>query len=330
MTTASVAGTTGEDRSDYTREESRAIRKRSLRLLGSLVSPLRWQLVLAGAVLVVSTALRVAGPALIAFGLNQALPQVIDHGDWMPTFMIVAVYLVAGAGGAALIGWYAVVSARLTQAVLLDLRKRIFVHTQRLSLEFHESYTSGRIISRQTSDLDSIRELLDGGLNELVSGVLYGAFTLVALLLIDWRSGVVLAVAGIPLFFLMRWFYLNSQRAYRESRVVSAKVIVKFVETMTGIRAVKAFRKEERNDDEFGDLSGQYRDVNMRSLRLFGTFEPGMMAVSAFAVAGVLLWGGIRVTDGSLLVGTLLPASLYVRNFFSPLQEVAMFLNSYQ
>jgi len=330
MTTASVAGTTGEDRSDYTREESRAIRKRSLRLLGSLVSPLRWQLVLAGAVLVVSTALRVAGPALIAFGLNQALPQVIDHGDWMPTFMIVAVYLVAGAGGAALIGWYAVVSARLTQAVLLDLRKRIFVHTQRLSLEFHESYTSGRIISRQTSDLDSIRELLDGGLNELVSGVLYGAFTLVALLLIDWRSGVVLAVAGIPLFFLMRWFYLNSQRAYRESRVVSAKVIVKFVETMTGIRAVKAFRKEERNDDEFGDLSGQYRDVNMRSLRLFGTFEPGMMAVSAFAVAGVLLWGGIRVTDGSLLVGTLLAAVLYVRNFFSPLQEVAMFLNSYQ
>jgi ABC-type multidrug transport system fused ATPase/permease subunit len=78
----------------------------------------------------------------------------------------------------------------------------------------------------------------------------------------------------------MRWFYRNSQRAYRESRVVSAKVIVKFVETMTGIRAVKAFRKEPRNDEEFGDLSGQYRDVNMRSLRLFGTFEPGMMAVS--------------------------------------------------
>ena len=330
MTTASVAGTTGEDRSDYTREESRAIRRRSLRLLGSLVSPLRWQLALAGAVLVVSTALRVAGPALIAYGINSALPQVIDNGNWTPTIVIVAVYLVAGIGGAALIGWYAVVAARLTQAVMLDLRKRIFVHTQRLSLEFHESYTSGRIISRQTSDLDSIRELLDGGLNELVSGVLYGGFTLVALLLIDWRSGLVLAAAGIPLYFLMRWFYLNSQKAYRESRVVSAKVIVKFVETMTGIRAVKAFRKEKRNDAEFGDLSGQYRDVNMRSLRLFGTFEPGMMAVAAFAVAGVLLWGGVRVADGALLVGTLLAAVLYVRNFFAPLQEVAFFLNSYQ
>ncbi len=330
MSTTTVSGTSGEDRSDYTRDESRVIRRRSLRLLGSLVNPLKLQLALAGVVLVVSTALRVAGPALIAYGINTALPQVVERNDWMPTIVIVAIYLLSGIGGAALIGWYAVVAARLTQAVMLDLRKRIFLHTQRLSLEFHESYTSGRIISRQTSDLDSIRELLDGGLNELVSGILYGGFTLIALLLIDWRSGIVLAVAGIPLYFLMRWFYRNSQRAYRESRVVSAKVIVKFVESMTGIRAVKAFRKEERNDEEFGELSGQYRDVNMRSLRLFGTFEPGMMAVSAFAVAGVLLWGGIRVGDGALAIGTLLAAVLYVRNFFSPLQEVAFFLNSYQ
>lgn len=327
---STVSGTSGEDRSDYTAAESRAIRKRSLRLLGVLVSPLRWQLVLAGVVLVISSALRVAGPALIAYGINNALPAVIERSDWMPTIGVVGIYLVAAVGGAALIGWYAVVAARLTQAVMLDLRKRIFLHTQRLSLEFHESYTSGRIISRQTSDLDSIRELLDGGLNELVSGVLYGGFTLIALLLLDWQAGVILAVMGIPLFFVMRWFYRSSQRVYRESRVVSAKVIVKFVETMTGIRAVKAFRKETRNDEEFGELSEQYRTVNMNSIRLFGTFEPAMMAIAAAAVALVLLWGGLRVADDALLVGTLLAAVLYVRNFFSPLQEVAFFLNSYQ
>ncbi|MFM2721237.1 ABC transporter ATP-binding protein [Microbacterium mcarthurae (nom. nud.)] len=325
-----VSGTSGEDRSDYTREESRAIRQRSLRLLGSLVSPLRGQLVLAAAVLVVSTALRVAGPALIAYGIDNALPAVISNNDWMPTILVVAIYLTAGIGGAVLIGWYVVVAARLTQAVMLDLRKRIFLHTQRLSLEFHESYTSGRIISRQTSDLDTIRELLDGGLNELVSGVLYGVFTLGALFLIDWQSGLVLTVMGIPLFLLMRWFYRRSQVVYRESRVISAQVIVKFVETMTGIRAVKAFRKEPRNDDEFGELAGQYRDVNMRSIRLFGTFEPALMAVASVSVALVLLWGGGRVIGGALEIGVLAAAVLYVRNFFAPLQEVAFFLNSYQ
>lgn len=330
MSTVTVEGTSGEDRSDYTRDESRSIRRRSLRLLGSLVSPLKWQFVLAAVVIVVSSALRVAGPALIAYGINTALPAVIDQMNWMPTIGVVAVYLLTALGGAALIGWYVVVAARLTQAVMLDLRKRIFLHTQRLSLEFHESYTSGRIISRQTSDLDTIRELLDGGLNELVSGVLYGVFTVIALLLLDWESGVILVVMGLPLYLLMRWFYTRSQVVYRESRVISAKVIVKFVETMTGIRAVKAFRKEVRNDDQFGGLAAEYRDVNMRSIRLFGTFEPGLMAVASVTVALVLLWGGIRVVDGSILIGTLIAAVLYVRNFFSPLQEVAFFLNSYQ
>ncbi|QLD11333.1 ABC transporter ATP-binding protein [Microbacterium oleivorans] len=327
---STVTGTSGEDRSDYTRAESREIRRRSLRLLGSLVSPLRMQLVLAAIVLVVSTALRVAGPALVGWGIANALPAVTERADWMPTIIVVIVFLVTAIGGAALIGWYAVVAARLTQAVMIDLRKRIFLHTQRLSLEFHESYTSGRIISRQTSDLDTIRELLDGGLNELVSGLLYGGFTLVALLLLDWQSGVILALMGIPLYLLMRWFYLRSQVVYRESRVVSAKVIVKFVESMTGIRAVKAFRKEPANDAEFGQLSSDYRDVNMRSIRLFGTFEPALMAVASVSLAVVLLWGGLRVVDGALELGFLLSAVLYVRNFFAPMQEVAFFLNSYQ
>ncbi|WOQ69145.1 ABC transporter ATP-binding protein [Microbacterium limosum] len=325
-----VTGTSGEDRSDYTRAESRSIRRRSLRLLGTLVTPVRGHLILAAVVLVVSTAFRVAGPALIAYGIDTALPAVIERADWLPTAGVVGVYLITAIAGAALIAWYVVVAARLTQAILLDLRKRIFLHTQRLSLEFHESYTSGRIISRQTSDLDTIRELLDGGLNELVSGVLYGGFTLVALLLLDWQSGVILVVMGLPLLMLMRWFYMRSQRVYRESRVVSARVIVTFVETMTGIRAVKAFRREKPGDVQFGDLSMQYRDVNMRSIRLFGTFEPGLMAIASVSLALVVAWGGIRVAEGGIAVGVLIAAVLYVRNFFSPLQEVAFFLNSYQ
>jgi ATP-binding cassette subfamily B protein len=325
-----VAGTSGEDRTDYTREESRTIRRRSVKLLRSLLSPLRWQIVLVSAVILISTALRVAGPALIAIGINSALPAVVEHGEWMPTIVVVSVYLITGFFGALLIGWYVVIAARLTQAVMLDLRKRIFAQTQQLSMEFHESYTSGRIISRQTSDLESIRELLDDGLNELISGVVYGVFTLVALMLMDWQSGVVLVLMGVPLYLLMRWFYVRSQKIYRESRVISAKVIVKFVETMTGIRAVKAFRKERRNDVEFTDVSGKYRDVNVRSILLFARFEPGLMAVSAVAIAVVLLWGGIRIIEGGMLVGTLLAVVLYVRNFFSPMQEIAFVLNSYQ
>lgn len=327
---SAVIGTHDEDRSQYTRDESKEIRRRSLRLLGSLVRPLKPQIVLAAAVLVISTALQVAGPILISIGLDRALPAVLNNADWTPTLMIGGIYLLAGFLAAVMIAWYVMIAAKLTQAVLLDLRKRIFLHTQRLSLEFHESYTSGRIISRQTSDLDSIKELLDGGLNELVSGVLFGLFSFIALCLWDWQSGLLLAIGGVPLFFLMKWFYARSQLVYRESRVISAKVIVQFVETMTGIRAVKAFRKEPRNDKAFQEIAGDYRDVNRRSMLLFGTFEPGLMGVAALVLGIVVLWGGIRVSAGALTVGVLLSAVLYVRNFFAPMQEIAMFLNSYQ
>ncbi|MGV9194905.1 ABC transporter ATP-binding protein [Microbacterium sp. MC2] len=330
MTPSTVQGTAGEDRSDYTKEESRAIRRRSLRLLGSLVAPLRGLLILTAVTIVASTALRVLGPALIAFGINEALPRAVGFADWMPAFGVTIAYLVTGVAGAGLVGWYVVLSARLTQAVLMDLRTRIFRHTQRLSLEFHEKYTSGRIISRQTSDLESIRELLDGGLNQLVQGALYGGFTLVALFLLDWQSGLILVVMGIPLYLLMRWFYRESQKGFRLSRVVSARLIVQFVETMTGIRAVKAFRKEKRNDEEFGDISAEYRRVNLKLVKLFGVLDPGLILLANVTMAVVLLWGALRVVDGTFLIGTLLAAVLYVRNFFGPLEEVAMFLNSYQ
>ena len=325
-----IQGTAGEDRHIYTKAESRIIRRRSMRLLGALLQPMRRLMTLSIVVVVVSTGLRVLGPALIAYGIDTALPMVVQDADWMPAAGVTVLYLVSGIVGALLIGWFVVLSAKLTQAILMDLRTRIFRHTQLLSLQFHESYTSGRIISRQTSDLESIRELLDGGLNQLVQGALYGVFTLVALFLLDWQSGLVLLAMGVPLSFLMRWFYRQSQKGYRESRVVSARLIVHFVETMTGIRAVKAFRKEPRNDVEFGEVSAEYRRVNLWLVKLYGIFDPALILLANITMAVVLVWGAIRVVEGGLLIGTLLAAVLYVRNFFSPLEEVATFLNSYQ
>jgi ATP-binding cassette, subfamily B, bacterial len=325
----SVTGVQGEERHDFTKDESSQIRTRSLRLLGSLLAPVKWQVVLAMLVVVVSTAAQVAGPALIAFGIDKGLPALIKQ-DWVPLFATGGIYLVTGVIGAVLIAWYTVLSARISQAVLIDLRKRVFLHTQKLSLEFHESYTSGRIISRQTSDLDAIRELLDSGINQLVQGLLYMVFTAVALFSLDGVSGLVLFAALVPLAILTRWFQVRSQTLFRQSRVASAKLIVHFVETMTGIRAVKAFRKEKRNEQHFGALVEDYRDVNGKVIQLFGIFDPGLVLIGNVTVAVVLLVGGFRVVDGQLAIGALLATLLYTRRFFDPMEEMAMFYNSYQ
>lgn len=329
MSTTTVLGVEGEERNDLSKEESRQIRSRSLRLLGSLLHPLRMRLLLTAVVVVVSTAAQVAGPAIIAFGIDNGLPALLKQ-NWFPLAAAGVAYLVTGVIGAGLIAWYTVLSARISQAILIDLRKRVFLHTQKLSLEFHESYTSGRIISRQTSDLDSIRELLDSGINQLVQGVLYMLFIAIALFSIDWQSGVVLVCSLVPLYLLTRWFQKRSQRLFRISRVASAKLIVHFVETMTGIRAVKAFRKEKRNEKEFGDLVEDYRDVNARVIQLFGIFDPGLVMIGNVAVGVVLLVGGFRVADGQLAIGVLLAVLLYTRRFFDPIEEMAMFYNSYQ
>lgn len=330
MSEESVHGVRGEEREDLSDIESRQVRQRSLRLLGALIRPVRRQLILSLVVVVLSTAAQVAGPALIAVGLNQGLPAVLEHNDWMPAFGIVAAYIVTGFAGAGLLAWYITIIARMSQAILLDLRLQVFAHTQDLSLDFHETYTSGRIISRQTSDLDAIRELLDAGLNQLVSGILYMVFTAIAMTLVDAPSALILVVALVPLYFLTRWFQKRAQVLFRRSRVANAAVIVNFVETMTGIRAVKAFRAARRNEAEFGGRVESLRDVNKRVISLFGVFDPGLILIANVTVAVVVLVGGLRVADGTFAVGSLLAVVLYAKRFFDPVEEMAMFYNSYQ
>ena len=325
-----IIGVHGEERDDLTKAESRQVRDRSLRLLSSLLRPLWGRVVLTMVVVLVSSAAQVVGPALIAIGIDKGLPAMLERGDALPLVLVVAVYLVAAAVGALFIAWYTVLIARVSQAVLIDLRKRVFIHTQKLSLDFHESYTSGRIIARQTSDLDSIRELLDSGISQLVQGALYMLFIAIAMFTIDGVSGLVLFGFLIPLGVLFRWFQVRSQAGFRRTRVTSARVIVQFVETMTGIRAVKAFRKERRNQEHFENLVEDYRVANSFVINLFGIFYPGLVLIGNVALATVLLVGGLRVADGQLAIGVLLAALLYTRQFFGPAEEMAMFYNSYQ
>jgi ATP-binding cassette subfamily B protein len=325
-----LAGVEGEDRQDYTREESRAIRARSSRLLGSLLRPLRGRVVVAMLIVATSTALQTAGPALIAFGIDAGLPAILNHQDAMPLAVVVLLYLGAAIVGAVLMWHYTMLSARISQAFLFDLRGRIYRHAQLLSLEFHESYTSGRIIARQTNDLDSIRELLDSGIQGLIRGALYMVFIAATLLFLDPISALVIACSIPVLLVLTRWFQVTSQRAFRATRVHSARLIVKFVETMTGIRAVKAFRAEQRNAGEFGATNESYRDANAKAIGVFGIFDPSLVVIGNIVVAVVLLVGGLRVADGGLAVGVLLAALMYTRRFFDPMEEMAQFYNSYQ
>lgn len=325
----SLYGTNDEERTDLNKEESKFVRARSRRLLGSLLRPLRPRLIAAIALVLVSTGFRVAGPALIALGIDWGIPRALVQ-DFTPMWTVVIVYLSAAVLTAILTYYFLMLTAKLSQAMLFDLRNRMFVHTQKLSVEFHERYTAGRVIARQTSDLESIGELLSGGLNELVVGGMFMVFTAGALLLIDPTSFLILFGALLPLGLLTRWFQVRTNKGYRKQRVASSRLIQYFVETMTGIRAVKAFRKEPKNQDHFEGLTETYRKHNAHLIQLFGIYDPGLIMIGNTTVAAVLLVGGFRVIEGDLGIGVLTAAILYARRFFDPMEEIAIFYNSYQ
>ncbi len=325
----SLKGTNDEERTDLSKEESRYIRARSRKLLFSMLAPMKAKLGGAAVLVLFSTAMRVAGPALIALGIDWALPRAVE-GELGSLWLVVSGYLSAALLSAVLVYYFLMITAKVSQKMLFALRNRMFVHTQKLSVEFHERYTAGRVIARQTSDLESIKELLAGGMGQLVVGLLFMLFTAIALLILDPISFLVLLGSFLPLGILTRWFQVQTNRGFRKQRVASAKLIQYFVETMTGIRAVKAFRKEKRNEEHFGGLVENYRGLNAKLIQLFGIYDPGLILIGNITVAAVLLVGGLRVIEGDLGIGALTAAILYARRFFDPMEDIAIFYNSYQ
>jgi ATP-binding cassette subfamily B protein len=325
----SMQGVKNEEKIELNKEEQARVRERSLKLLGEIIKPVKNRLFVSLALVITSQALRVSGPWLIAATVDYALPAA-QKGDLSLLYWTVGGYVTTAVLAGFTIAYFLRFAARVSQDIMFGLRKRLFRHTQRLSVEFHETYTSGRVIARQTSDLDSIKELLDSGGSEMISGILFMLFTAIALVTLDATSFLIMLVSFIPLFFLTRWFQKNTRISYRKTRVASAKLIVHFVESMTGIRAVKAFRKEKRNEDTYKDLVEDYRAVNAKVIQLFGIYDPGLIMIGNITVAFVLLWGGFRVMEGDLGIGVLISCILYARSFYEPMENLAMFYNSYQ
>ncbi len=305
------------------------LRARSRRLLRSLLRPHRrplWTLV--GLVLVQNSA-AMAGPWLVGVGIDRGIPA-LRAGDWGPLVTVVAALVGCAAMDGVLRTAFLLRTGRIGQDVLFDLRRRVFDHFQRLSLAFHERYTSGRVVSRLTSDLDSLDELLDAGLDGLITAFLMVGSTMVILLLLDPPLALVTLTTFPLLWLLVRWFRKRSFAAYRRTRESVAQLIVQFVESLGGIRAVQAFRREPRNGAIFGALNDDYRRANARSFRLIAVFVPGVTVLSAVATSAVLLFGGNRVLDGELKVGVLASFLLYLVRFFEPMQDIAVFYNSFQ
>ncbi|MFZ0120114.1 MAG: ABC transporter ATP-binding protein [Pseudonocardiaceae bacterium] len=301
---------------------------RSRRLLGSLLRPRLRRISAAVGLLLADQVALLAGPLLIAVAIDRGIPAALD-GRPGPLAWCIAGYAMTGVADALTVSAFLRLSGRIGQDVLLDLRERVFARIQRLSLAFHERYTSGRVMSRLTSDLDSLQEMLDKGLDGFFISLLSILGIGAVLLMLDVPLGLVALAGFVPLALLTRWYRRRSQHAYRATRTWIARVIVQFVETMNGIRAVQAFRREQRNSALMDGLGGEFGDAETEALYLVARFTSIVQLVGSVCVAVTLLFGALRVLQGSLTLGVLAAFVLYLRRFYDPLDELAMFANSY-
>ncbi|MFI6442610.1 ABC transporter ATP-binding protein [Streptomyces sp. NPDC050759] len=298
-------------------------------LLRSLLAPMKARVTLTTFLLLLQQAAVQAGPLLVAYAIDRAVPAFRDH-DNGPLIAVGAGYLLSALAAGGLQYAFILISARVNQDVLLDLRGRIFRHAQALSIDFHERYTSGRLISRSTTDVESLRELLNEGLQELVTVILSFLYISALLLWLDLALGAVAVASFVPLYLLVRGYRRRAGRVYRKRSTAIAAVIVKFVETMNGIRPVRAFRREAANDADFAVLNKRHERVNGDALLEMARYVVSSRLVANTAVAGIVLWGAYRVAQDSLELGVLAAAVLYLRRLYDPIDRLGMFLNSYQ
>ena len=299
------------------------------KLLGELVRPYKKPIVGVLLVVLFQVAATMAGPWLVGVAIDDSLPDAMN-GDYTSLQLVGGGLLAAALLSGWLRGVFVLRSGAIGQKVLFDLRQRGYDHIQALSVAFHERFTSGRVISRLTSDVDTLTELLDSGLDGLLVAVFNSTSIAVLLLVLDVPLGLIALASLIPLWLLYRWFSPRAAVAFKRTRETVATMIVNIVESFNGIRAVQAFRREKRNDQIFAGLNDSYREANRQTFNLQAWFIPGTALVGNVATVVVLLVGGYRVSDGSLELGVLTSFLLYLRQFYDPMQDIGIFYNSLQ
>src|SRR5687767_757502 len=211
----------------------------------------------------------------------------------------------------------------LGQRVMRDIRMEIFEHLQRLSVSFFDRNPAGRLITRVTSDVETLNELFTSG---VVSG-LGDLFTLVAIsiamLILDWR----LALASflvIPFVVLVSSLFRKAVRnTYRDIRIRLARINSFLQERLTGMRIVQLFGQEEREAKRFDELNRSHLDAHLRSITVYALYFPAIELLTSIALAILIVTGAARVGMGALSVGTVAAFLMLVRRFFQPLQDLS-------
>jgi ATP-binding cassette subfamily B protein len=297
-----------------------------LRRLLVYLRPYRWLTLVAAVLLLAQSALALIGPRLTQRALDVAIPR---H-DIALLGTLAALYLVTLAleftteyGGTLL-------TTLIGQRVMYDLRMQIFRHLQRLSIPYFDRNPVGRLMTRVTSDVETLNELFSSGVVTIFGDVFTLVAIMVMMLAIDPRLALV-TFAVIPLVWLTAAVFRRRVReAFRDIRYRLARLNAFLQERLSGMRVVQLFGREQASAARFAGLNREHLDAHLRSITIYAVFFPVVEVLTAVAMALLLWYGGLRVLDHTLTVGVLAAFIQYTRRFFQPLQDLSEKFNLLQ
>jgi ABC-type multidrug transport system fused ATPase/permease subunit len=301
-------------------------RGRKVRWMLGLLRPYRAQVALMLAALLVATAAALAPPFLA----GKAIDDGIRAGDLGALNLIVVAFIASalvlwGATYAQtyLVGW-------VGQRALQDLRQRIYDHLQGMSIGFFTRNRPGVLISRMTNDVQALDTLVTDGVITLFQSTLTLVGVVVILLLLDVPLALVTFLTFPLLAAASIAFRIASTGAYRLTREKIANITAYLQETLSGVRVVRSFGREERHLAEMRALNEENRVANMRTVYLNASYFPAVELLSAIGTAVILLYGGYRVLEGDVQIGVMVAFVGYLQAFFDPIQQISQLYTTYQ
>ena len=292
---------------------------RLVRRMLAYLRPYRLAVAAAVLLLMLASGLAVVGPYLTKIALDDAIP----NGDGRQLALLALLF--AGATLLVFVFQYvqALITAWLGQRVMHDLRTRIFAHLQRLDLAFHDRNPVGRLMTRVTSDVETLNELFSSGL-VTVFGDLFTLFFIVAAML---RLDLELALTTFSVMPFVVWtafvFRSRIRSAFRDIRLRVARMNAFLQERFTGIRVVQLFNREEPDMERFRVLNRDYLSAHLRSITYYALFFPIVQMLTAVALALVVWYGGGAMIQGTVTVGVLAAFLDYGRRFYRPIQDLS-------
>ena len=266
----------------------------------------------------------------VPYLLSVAIDDGIRAQDMtVLTWVIVAFVAVALVNlGASYLQTY--LTSWVGEHVIYDLRRQLFAHLQKLSLDFFSRQKTGWIVSRLTNDIDALDQLVTDGVTTLVTNSLTFIGAIVFLFILDWRLA--LATLSVMPFVIAAtlWFRARSARAYAEVRNKIGDVSAHLQESISGVRVLKAFRREQNDYERLQVANAAYRDVNYRTVVQSGVYFPFVEFMSAVATAIVIWYGGSLISGQTLEIGVLVAFIAYLNSFFDPLQQLSQLYNTFQ